>query len=306
MTLRYIIKHGNKICFAGITYSHINIIWKTFLLRSLTCVYLHKGVYTKHMSIDISKYETQFLSYAQGFCAAECKQRSMLELKIVHSFAVLKHMHLLVQETLLAPYARACLLAALLHDVARFEQFSHYRTFKDSESCNHGTLGVKILRKLGWLNGENEEIRKLVFASISMHNRFRTPQNLNQDVRLVTLALRDADKLDIFRVMSDHFSAQDKRDGAVVFHAKNDPHAWSENIINDIFANRIASYDDVVYINDFKLLLGSWLHELSFDTTKKALVKSGYLEVILHDVPMADPVQKAKKYIFNLLKKVKV
>ncbi len=257
------------------------------------------------MNLDISQYEAQFLSYAQEFCAAEHKQKSMLELKVVHSLAVLKHMRLLIQEKELMPYARACILAALFHDVARFEQFSRYRTFKDSLSCNHGTLGVKVLKAQDWLKYESKQVRTLVYAAIAMHNRFVIPKSLGNDVKLVTLALRDADKLDIFRVMSEHFFAKDKRDGAVVFHAKDDPKGWSENIIKAIFEQRIAAYKDVVYINDFKLLLGSWLHELYFKPTKKQLVKSGYLEMVLQDLPMNEPVQKAKSYLLDLLQQAK-
>ncbi len=257
------------------------------------------------MNIDISKYETQFLNYAKAYCELEQKQRPMLELKITHSQTVLNHMRILIQEKALKPYARACLLAALFHDVARFEQFSQFRTFKDSESYNHGPMGVKIIKKKHWLESETSYDRALVFAAIGMHNRFMIPKKLANDVKLVTLALRDADKLDIFRVMSEHFSAKDNRDGAVVFHAKDEPQAWSENIIKSIFAGQIASYNDIVYINDFKLLLGSWLHELYFTSTKKILGQSGYLDNILKDVPMAEPVQKAKAYILNLLDKVR-
>ncbi len=258
------------------------------------------------MDLDISKYEELFSNYAQCFCDKEKQQKAMLELKVVHSFAVLKHMRVLIQEKSLMPHARACLLAALFHDVARFEQFSRYRTFKDSDSCNHGILGVKVLKQQGWLKSEDKRLCKLVFAAISMHNRFEIPKSLSEDVKLVTLALRDADKLDIFRVMSDHFSAKDTRDGAVVFHSKDEPELWSEHIIKAIYEERIASYADVVYINDFKLLLGSWLHELYFKSTRKALAQSGYLEIILQDLPKAEPVQKAKTYVLDLLKKVSV
>ena len=38
-------------------------------------------------------------------------------------------------------------LIGLLHDVARFEQFTKYRTFNDNESIDHGDYGVAILEK---------------------------------------------------------------------------------------------------------------------------------------------------------------
>ncbi len=264
----------------------------------------HAKAYTKRMNTDISNYEKQFLTYAQAFCEQEKHQRAMLELKVIHSQAVLAHMRKLVLEETLAPYARACLLAALFHDVARFEQFKRWRTFKDAHSTNHGLLGVKILKEQGWLNGEDKSTRTQVFAAVSMHNRFSIPSAVPEDIRLITLALRDADKLDILRVMCEHFSDKEGSDSAVTFYAKDDPKAWSENIIKAILEHRLASYADIVYVNDFKLLLGSWLHELHFETTKNALAKSNYLESILQDVPNDEPVQHAKKYILNILKQL--
>ena len=38
-------------------------------------------------------------------------------------------------------------LIGLLHDIARFEQYKQYHTFKDAESIDHGDLGVEILNK---------------------------------------------------------------------------------------------------------------------------------------------------------------
>ncbi len=254
------------------------------------------------MNLDISNYEAQFSSYAQAFCMAENENKGMLELKVIHTQAVLAHMHKLIEEKNLAPYGRACLLAALFHDVARFPQFARWRTFKDSNSTNHGRLGVKVLKEQGWLKHESLELRHQVFAAVGMHNRFSLPQNLPEDIKLITLALRDADKLDIFRVMSEHFCTNNQEDSAVTFYAKDEPEKWSPNIIKAIYEQRLASYGDIVYINDFKLLLGTWLHELHFEATKKALVKSGYLNLILQDLPKDLEVQQAKEYVLNLLK----
>ena len=38
-------------------------------------------------------------------------------------------------------------LIGLLHDIARFEQYTKYKTFNDLESFDHGDYGVEILKK---------------------------------------------------------------------------------------------------------------------------------------------------------------
>ncbi len=133
------------------------------------------------------------------------------------------------------------------------------------------------MHKQGFLQQEPPSIRRQVLIAVALHNRYALPKSLSPSLRTITLAVRDADKLDILRVMAEHFSQKDGQSSAVTFYAKDEPLLWSEKIYSDVLQNRLASYNDIVYINDFKLLLCSWIHELAFHTTKNPLAKSGYL-----------------------------
>ncbi len=262
----------------------------------------------KVMNKVLKTHMAIFKNYARSFCdvASLSSHKDMLELKIEHTEHVVQHMQLLVQEKSLAANAKACLLAALYHDIGRFEQFSRYKTFKDALSVNHATLGAKILYKQGFLKDEDYITQKYVLYAVATHNRYALPKNMDKNIWLITTAVRDADKLDILRIMADHFTKPEKGQSAVTFYAKDEPTSWSNKIVQDLMQNRLASYDDIVYINDFKLLLGSWVHDIYFTSTKKALMTSTYLEKILqdlpHNFPNDEPVQLAKAHIFKLLK----
>ncbi len=254
------------------------------------------------MKIDISNYEEAFLTYAQNFIDVENAHKDMLQLKVHHSLEVLQHTkHLVATEATLQPYGRACLLAALFHDVARFYQFERWRTFKDAPGRNHGLLGAKILRQQQFLANESSLIQKQVIAAVAMHNRFSIPKHISHDIMLITQAVRDADKLDIIRIMAEHFSQKTGQNQAVVFYANEDPLGWSPKIIQDVLENRLAFYSDIQYVNDFKLLLGSWLHDLTFASSKKMFASSGHMDCILQDLPLIPQVQQAKQYIKKLL-----
>ncbi len=256
------------------------------------------------MHTDISSHEAQFLAYAQGFCEAELEHKDMLLLKVHHSHEVLRHMrHLVERENVLFPHARACLLAALYHDVARFYQFSLWRTFKDSPGCNHGLLGVKILKEKQFLQEETKHIQTQVLAAVGMHNRFKVPPKIPQDIALITYAVRDADKLDILRIMAEHFRKKEGLSSAVVLHAKDDAQGWSPKIVDAVLQGRVASYGDIQYVNDFKLLLGTWLHDLYFASSRSAFATSGYMQGILQDLPHIAEVDEAKAHIENMLHK---
>ncbi len=255
-----------------------------------------------YMNTDISFHEAWFDAYVSQFCEAEQSHKGILELKIQHTHLVLQHMRSLVQEeTVLQKYARACLLAALYHDVARFVQFARWGTFKDSCSTNHGLLGIKILKQYNCLQYESPLVQRQVLAAVGMHNRFAIPKRVSKDIFLITTAVRDADKLDILRVMAAHFTKKTVKNDAVVLHVKSDPQGWTQKVVDAVLGGRVALYTDLVYENDFKLLLGTWIHELFFITTARALAKTNYITEIIKDLPCDTIVQEAKKYIEHSL-----
>lgn len=89
-------------------------------------------------------------------------------------------------------------LASLLHDIARFKQYSEFKTFTDKLSFDHGDEAVKILKKDNFINKfiTNEEDIDIVFKAIKNHNKFKV-EEMNERALLITNIIRDADKLDI-------------------------------------------------------------------------------------------------------------
>ncbi len=256
---------------------------------------------------DISSHEALFARYTESFCEtlAHTPDVSMLRLKITHTQQVLRYMRLLVcAEKALAPHARACELSALYHDIGRFEQFLQYKTFRDTESVNHALQGLKVLKKEGFLQDEPKALRAQIMAAVGMHNRYTLPQGLDKDLRDITCAVRDADKLDILRIMAEQFSPcplGQTRHEAVTFYAKDEPLLWSQGMLDDIMQNRLASYKNIVYINDFKLLLGSWVYDMTYTNSKRIMLQEGHLHKILDTLPQDPAMHKVKAHIIKLL-----
>lgn len=136
------------------------------------------------------------------------------------------------------PLDRACLLAALYHDVARFEQYLRLHTFRDRESCNHGQWGVRILKLRTAPEGRNAAVRKLVLAAVGLHNRFALPAGLPEGMARICHAVRDADKLDILRVMDEHLSGPRPYCPTVVLSLPDDPALHSDKVLDDALAGR--------------------------------------------------------------------
>ncbi len=181
-------------------------------------------------------------------------------------------------------------ITALLHDIGRFEQFARYGTFEDARSEDHAGLGVKILRRYGILEGFGEHLSELMLGIIGYHNKAALPENETETCLFFSRLLRDADKLDIYRVVSDHYSSKDKwTDGLLEFSFSETP-GISDDVYQDIVNHRIVDFKHVNNLNDFKLLQIGWIFDINFDHTLRSLVSRGYLEVIRSLLPDSEQI----------------
>ncbi|MCL1985119.1 MAG: HD domain-containing protein, partial [Betaproteobacteria bacterium] len=176
---------------------------------------------------DISSHRRFFTAFFEAFLAREQEDTSPLQLKYEHSMRVFEHAQRLADSGEFAAEAerlplppplleRAALLAALYHDVARFPQFYRWRTFRDKNSVDHGRFGVKILKSEAALKDEGPELRRLVYSALVLHNRYRLPEKLPPEIRLIADTVRDADKLDICRVFAEHLASGGPRSSTVL------------------------------------------------------------------------------------------
>jgi hypothetical protein len=103
-----------------------------------------------------------------------------------------------------------------LHDTGRFEQYARYKTFVDSQSVDHAVLGVGILEKNEILCSLDEPTQDFILRTIRYHNRAILPREETETCLFFTKLLRDADKLDILKVVTDYYSQQNgNRNGAL-------------------------------------------------------------------------------------------
>lgn len=96
----------------------------------------------------------------------------------------------------------------LLHDIGRFEQVRRYGTFIDSVSVDHAEFGADLLFKEKLIDrfpveGLPEAELRLLETAIRLHNKLVLPDGLDVQTRRFCEIIRDADKIDIFRVVAE-------------------------------------------------------------------------------------------------------
>lgn len=245
---------------------------------------------------DLSAHFYAFAAYARTFYTGEADHDFHLDLKVEHSRNVFLYAVALVSGETdfrdgpaagLVIRRRALLLAALYHDFGRFRQYHVYGTFSDPKSVNHARFGVLGVKRQGVLNREEPRVRHLALAGIALHNRFAVSAFLDADARVVANAVRDADKLDIMRIMAGHLTGEDPVDPVIALHAENSPRA-TPAMLEAVTARRLGAYADIATTTDFKLLVCGWLYDLNYPLARKLAAMEGHLAALLESLPRTE------------------
>ncbi len=199
---------------------------------------------------DTAFFHSWFRNYVRDFYSEDQKTQRNIRLKEGHTLRVCKEIVRLGKA--LKPNNNALRLElaetiALFHDIGRFEQFKTYGTFDDRVSENHATLGLKVLKATDILNRLTETERTIVYKAIEYHNVRKLPdyadedENKNPDWLLYSKLLRDADKLDIWRVVTDYYTERPRHRNTALELELPDTPEYSRCFIDDILDNRVSN-----------------------------------------------------------------
>lgn len=168
-----------------------------------------------------------FAEYVRNYDPSDEK----IKLKIDHTYRVAGLCQRIAESLGLSePDVDIAWLLGMLHDIGRFEQIRRFGTFNDAQSVDHAEFGADLLFKEGLIrkfaegyyeecelarsgNEEAEQIIKnnehynkdtgLLEMAIRQHNKYRVKEALTERQRMFCDILRDADKVDIFKVNAD-------------------------------------------------------------------------------------------------------
>ncbi len=182
---------------------------------------------------------------------------------------------------------------ALFHDIGRFEQYTRYRTFVDRNSVNHAEFGVTILREQDMLHNLDPSLQDLLYRVIAYHNRAYLPPEETETCLFFTKLLRDADKLDIWRVVLDYYQNKNgKRNEAIELNLPDSPEI-SDDAYHDAMAQHIVDIRHLHTLNDFKLLQMAWVYDINFTPSLYAVRERRYLEHLKKALPQSERVNRA-------------
>ena len=241
---------------------------------------------------DLNFFKEWFSGYCRTFSSGELEDQKNIDLKKRHTLKVCENITEISERLSLDENRRLLAEAvALFHDIGRFPQYAEYKTFRDSISVNHGLLGAKTLRETRVLHNLSSEEQETIIQSVMFHNAFAVPQKMREGIIFFVKLIRDADKLDIWRVFLEHYEgAEESRASAVGLGLPELPE-YSEEVLSQLHERRIVSLSAIRSLNDFKLLQLSWIFDLNFIPSFVLVSERKYIERIAAHLPATEPIR---------------
>ncbi|MFR7591962.1 MAG: HD domain-containing protein [Longibaculum sp.] len=152
--------------------------------------------------IDFYKARIAFKNYVSHYD----ETIPSIRLKIIHTYEVMKCSDYLCEQLNLSQEDKElAALIALLHDIGRFEQWMQYESFADYKTIDHALFSSQLLFEDGLIREfiEDNQYDDIIQSAIEQHNKYKIDEGFDERTLLFIHLIRDADKLDNFRVKDE-------------------------------------------------------------------------------------------------------
>ena len=227
--------------------------------------------------------------YMKSFYNEDEKIQAAILLKEEHTGYVTEISRELAAHLRLNPHDRQLAeLMGLFHDIGRFRQFTLYQTFNDAQSEDHAALSVKVLHELPLIKKLSAEDQELLFFAIANHNKKEIAPTRDKRKLFFARLLRDADKLDIYRVLSP-------------FLAPSTGGGFAPGFLAKFIAGEQVDYTRIQTQDDRKLVRLMWVYDVNFSWTLQRIGERGYVDRIIACLPdtpeVAEGAQRLRAYM---------
>ena len=180
------------------------------------------------------------------------------------------------------------ILVGLLHDYARFEQWTKYKTYSDLKSIDHGDLAVEKLFGNNEIKDycKNQEYYDEIYDAIKYHNKIDFSDDISVHNKLICKVIRDADKLDIFYLL-----------GAEKDLMKQDDKKISDKIKENFYNHKQVSRKDVKNECDNVILALSMVYDLNFKCSFEYLKEHNLIDKMFDNIEDIDKFKEYLEYI---------
>lgn len=247
--------------------------------------------------ISIEKAKEAFENFVHQFDIHDPK----ISLKIRHTYGVMDACDYLARKLQLPETDhQLALLIGLLHDIGRFEQLKLFNSYDDNLIC-HAKCGIEVLFEQGHIRDfiDTDKYDNIIYQAIKNHSAYAIAPGLSEQELLHAKLIRDADKMDNYRV---------KRDDTIEALLDMSAKELGTYKISDHIFETFASHKTILK-NDRKTPMDMWVSflalffDFNYAPSFKFILENDYINAIIDRIPYSNP-DTAKK--MNEIKKIAI
>lgn len=217
--------------------------------------------------IDLENAKIEFQKYVNNYDLKNIN----IKRKVDHSLRVMECSKKIAENlNLNKEQIELATLIGLLHDVARFEQWTRFQTYNDQKSIDHGDLAVEILEENNLIRKfvEDDKYDEIIKVAIKNHNKYKI-EGLDGEQFLQAKIIKDADKLDIFyQLVTQYFKPVDVVEKQDISEEFIEQFKKEKCIIKKIDQTELEGV----------VLVASFIYDIYFDYSLKIIKDEKYIE----------------------------
>ena len=245
--------------------------------------------------INIEHAKSAFDNFIQQFDVNDPK----ISLKIRHTYCVMDACEYLAKEMNLDKTDQnLAILIGLLHDIGRFEQLTRFNSYDDTLIC-HAQCGIEVLFDQGLIRNfiDTEKYDNIIYHAIKNHSAYAIVSGLTDQELLHAKLIRDADKIDNYRVKRD-----DTIEALLDISAEElGTYEISDHIFETFASHKTILKGDRITPMDKWVSFLALLFDFNYAPSFQYILEHDYINAIVERIPYSNQ-DTAKK--MNTIKKV--
>ena len=229
--------------------------------------------------IDLQKARIEFKNYIHNY---DNQNDPGFNLKVVHTYHVVDNAMMIAKKLGLSDEdINLAGLIAILHDIGRFDELKNLKKF-DSVGNDHAMFASKLLFDEGLINNfiDNDKYNNIIRKAIENHNKKSIEEGLTDKELLHAKIIRDADKLDNYRVKKEE-KIENIFPGIVNNSADLENSLISDSVYNSILKEECVDIKDRKYPLDYWVCILGFTFDIYFKETLSIIKQNDYINILV-------------------------
>ena len=258
------------------------------------------------MDTMIWKAKKAFKNFLERY---EDKEHVSFKLKVTHTYHVAEKAKEIAEKLNLSKEdVKLAELIGILHDIGRFEELKITKEL-NSVKFNHAMHGSKMLFEEGMIKEfiEDRQYDEIIKKAIENHSKLEIEKGLDERTLLHSKIIRDADKLDNYRVKKE------EKIEAIFPTKVRKKEDMEESLISDkvyetVLNKKCVDIHDRITPLDFLVCILAFTFDLNFDVSYKIIEENNYINTLIdrfnyRDKETKERMEKIRQIINEFIEK---